>query len=114
MTEMTNNKCTLKAFTNGIKPAFARWRRHNKRKIEVAVYGIGYVVAFALVVLVAYLVQCVMRLWLGGGTNTTEFVGYAVFITLICLAIYLTIRRLMQVVKACCVAGQGCMRDRAI
>jgi len=100
---MTENKCTLKAFTKGIKPAFARWRMHNKSNIEVAVSGIGYVIAF---VLVHYLVQCVIRLLLGGGANTADFVGYAVLITVICLAIYFTIRLLRKAVKACCVAGE--------
>jgi len=103
MAEMTDNKCTLRTFTKGIKPASARWWKHNKYDIEVAVFGIG---CFAITALVIYLLTCVVRLFVGEGTTTTDFVGYAVFITVICLAIYFTIRRLIHVVKACCAAGE--------
>jgi len=57
MTEMTNNKCTLKAFTKGIKHAFARWCMHNKYGIEESVFIIGCVASVALVV---YLLTCVL------------------------------------------------------
>jgi len=103
MDKITDNRCTLRKFTKGIKPASAKWWIHNKSGIEDLVIALG---CTAIIVFVVYSLTCVARLLLGVGTNTTDFVGYAVFITAICVAIYSTILGLIRVVKACCAAGR--------
>jgi len=103
MVRLPYNKCTLRKFTKGIKPAFTRWRVRNKYGIEALAVDIGCI---ASSVLVTCLLTCVIRLLVGEGTNVTNFIGYAVLITVICLAIYFTILGLIRVVKACCAAGE--------
>jgi len=103
MDKITANKCTIRKFTKGIKPAFAGWLERNKYDIEAAAFGIG---CFMIASLLIYLLTCVIRLLVGEGTNTTDFVGYGVLITVICLAIYFTVRCLIRVVKSCCAAGE--------
>jgi len=101
---MADRKCTLKAFANGVRPASARWWARNKDAIEASFFGI---VCLAITALVIYLLACVTRLLVGEGTNTTDFIGYVVFITTICVAIYFTILGIIRAVMVCCEAGEN-------
>jgi len=105
MDKITDDKCTLRKFIKGIKPVYARWWLHNKYGIEALVVVIACIASSALAVC---LLTCVILLLVGEGTNTTDFVGYGVLITVICLAVYFTIRRLIQAVKWCCAVVKSC------